>query len=66
MNLLICINIFLIIFLGIFTDLSVSKRVTEVGFNLFRLRFWKTEYGSKFILVLRLSKVFLILCFLIK
>ena len=48
MNLSTCTNTSSIIPLGTFTDLSASKRVTEVGFNSPRLRLWKTEYGSKF------------------
>jgi len=38
MNLSTCTNTSSIIPLGTFTDLSASKRVTEVGFNSPRLR----------------------------
>jgi len=66
MNLSICTNTSSTIHLGNFTDLSASKRVTEVGFNSPGLRLWKTEYGSKFTLAPRSSKAFSILCYPIK
>ena len=43
-----------------------SKRVTKFGFNSLRLRLKKTKYHTKFILALRSSEVFSILCSLIK
>jgi hypothetical protein len=58
MNLSTCTNTYLTIPLGTFTDLSASKRVTEVGFNSPRLRLRKTEYENKFTLASRSSKAF--------
>jgi len=66
MNLSTCTNTSLIIPLGTFTDLSASRRVTEVGFKSPRLRFWKTEYESKFTLAPISSKALSILCSPIK
>ena len=66
MNLSTCTNTSLTIPLDTFRDLSVSRRITEVGFNSPRLRLWKTEYRSKFTLALRLNKALSILYSLIK
>jgi hypothetical protein len=66
MNLSACTNTSSTIPLGTFTYLSASKRVTEVGFHLPRLKLSKTEYGSKFTLAPRSSKAFSILCSSIK
>jgi hypothetical protein len=66
MNLSTYSNTSSIISLGTFTNLSESKRVTEVGFNSPRLRLLKTNYGSKFTLAPRSNKALSILCSPIK